>query len=503
MRYSKQDLQSSSVGDRFYNQFIVGPEFPNLLEGWQKVELPTGLRLSAHPGLAVSQAASGGLSVTLIGHLLDPRHPQRDNNGILNALVSMCHNVGSLVAETAVMGGRWVLLASDGRQCLLFNDALGLRQVFHTDPESEHGLWFMSQPGLFAGLKGIEFDPEALTFLDADAVRAHAEYRWPTTASPFAGIHHLLPNHLFCLTEGRVRRFWPKRQLEVRTFDSVVSEVGSLLKGTMDAASRRFDLALGLTAGFDSRIILAASRDIVDRLTLLTVRDGQQPDAHPDIEIAMQLARLAGRDHTIVKSMPYMSAAFSRAFKEAVFLAHDYYGSSAEAILNTFGRTKAVATGSGAEVAREPFRKRIDPNKPVYTAEDLAALQWMGSEPFAVSHFQRWLDEYPVQSGVHVLDLFSWEQAHGCWLASTQLEFDAAWGDIISPFNNRTLLVAMLGVDENYRNSPDHRLFHALIESQWPELMEIPVNPQFTRPRKTLTRRLVRKLANALRPKIA
>jgi len=101
----------------------------------------------------------------------------------------------------------------------------------------------------------------------------------------------------------------------------------------------------------------------------------------------------------------------------------------------------------------------------------------MDGNEFAVKHFNVWLDDVENLYSVELLELFGWEQGHGNWLASTQMEFDLAWQDLITPFNCRELLVVLLSIDKRYRISPDYRVFVALIENMWPELLQEPINP--------------------------
>lgn len=498
MRHSTKDLQGELTVDRFRNQFLLGPEFVDELSGWQQFDIAPAFKLMAHPEIDVAQVIAGRQSITLIGFILDPENPQRNNAEVLNTLLATFSTPDKLIAATAGFGGRWIIIACDGEHTIIFNDALGLRQVFYTVPGCRHGHWVMSQPGLLAWLKKLEPGSAALGFIDSHEIRTHAEYRWPAAATAFGEIKHLLPNHLLDLSTGQHRRYWPLAPLVERGLDEVVSETIGILQGLMTAADQRFDLALGITAGYDSRIVLAASRGIKNNLSPITVRNGHLPDTHPDLLIPAQLLGKLGLRHELIKAMPYMSASFSKAFKENVFLAHDYYGTSAEAVLNHFGRKKVVVTGSGAEVAREPFRKRIAPDKRHYTARDLAQLQWMGDNPFALQSFQQWLDGYDDSYNVHLLDLFSWEQSHGCWLAATHTEFDYAWQDLFTPFNCRALLVGLLSVNECYRNSPDHKLFRLLIEKMWPELLSEPINPHFNSRKRGVFIRVLRKLVSGV-----
>lgn len=474
----EQDLQGDFTKDRFCHQFVLGPEFVDALRGWQRVVVDDSFRLTVHPEVAVNQVSEGTKSITFIGYILDPLSPDADNADIVRTLLDEFSNVENLIAATTSYGGRWVVIARDGKRRVMFNDALGLRQIFHTTPDFSNGLWAMTQPGILAWFMDLHVDEQAERFIDSYEFRTRPEYRWPGTATAFHNLRRLFPNHYLDLCAGTCHRYWPDQPLQKLRFDEGIEKTIWLLKGLMRAARQRFDLYIGMTAGFDSRIVLAACRDLKAGITGVTVRQGRMPDNHQDVTVAARLLGRMGIPHHVIKAQPYMSAEFSRTFKQNVFLAHDHYGPDAEALLYRFSRSKTAVTGGGAEVLREPFRKNIDVTKHEFTANDLAALQSMGDNAFAVNSFQQWLDELDDLYNVHLLDLFSWEQSHGNWLAATQLEFDLAWRDIFTPFNCRELLVTMLAIDERQRSSPDHRAFRVLIERMWPELLDEPINPE-------------------------
>jgi len=473
----EKDLRGDGGNDRFCHQFILGPEFVDALRGWQRIPISDCLKLTIHPEVPVTRVEAGQTSITIIGYILDPLRPEVENELIGQTLLSEFSSIETLVAATARYGGRWIILAKRQERSLLFNDAMGLRQVFYSLPGSANGLWLMSQPGILAWHLGLKVDSEAESFMTSLEVRGRSEYRWPGTATAFREIRHLLPNHYLDLDSGKCHRFWPNQALGDLSLEAGIEKAGTLLKGLMDAASRRFDLVLGMTAGLDSRVVLAAAKGIRAEISAVTVRQGQMSDSHQDIAVASRLLGRVGISHAIVRALPWMSGAFSKKFKQNVFFAHDHYGPDVEALLDRFSRTKAAVTGSGAEVAREPFRKRIDASKGVFTASDLASLQYMDENKFAMEYFSQWLEDTGNLYNVHLLDVFAWEQSHGNWLAGTQMEFDLAWLDIFTPFNCRELMICLLSVEGRHRISPDYKLFVSLIENLWPELLAEPINP--------------------------
>jgi len=474
----------------FAGQFVLGPSFVEHLAGWQKIDGDGAWKLSVHPDLACTQVTDGPRSLTLIGHMLDPLAPAAGNEAILRLLLSRYASRAKLFDATAGLGGRWALIAGNGEDKFLFTDALGLRQVFYTDPHETGVLWAMSQPGIVAGMLGLQLDPQAVAFMESQAFRSHPEYRWPGEASPFSGTRHLLPNHCLDLSTGNSRRYWPAQPVVALEPEAAIERLSVLLPGMIRAAAQRFELALGLTAGLDSRLVLAAAREIRNHLSLVTVQQNKMQDDHQDLLVPARLLKGLGLPHKFIRVGAAMTAEFSRVFKRGVHLAHEHYGPDAEAILMHFSRTKAILTGSGAEVGRCSFRKELpfSESRPV-TPANLATLQRMGSEPFALHHFEHWLNDAAPRHNVKLLDLFEWEQGHGNWLAMTQLEFDIAWREIITPYNCREVLTTLLGVDERYRSAPDYILFKRFIAKLWPELLNEPINP---RPRRQLLRRLKR-----------
>ncbi|MGA9031407.1 MAG: hypothetical protein WB402_02660 [Sulfuricaulis sp.] len=473
--------------DRYVNQFILGPAFAEQLADWQRITVGRGLKLTAHPDLACTQATDGGRELTLIGHILDPLAPEASNDDIVRALLHHFTSRNSLIAATNRFGGRWLLLATSAEESFLFHDALGLRQAFYTDPVVTGAIWVVSQAGIASEMLSLTPDEQALDYLDTQTFRRTFESRLPAAASTFKGLKHLLPNHWLNLSTGRSHRYWPSAPLEAMTPETAIDRIGTLMSGQIRAAATRFDLALSLTAGFDSRLMLATAREVADRICVMTLRQGRMPDHFPDIEIPARLLKQVGLPHVVIHATSTMTPEFSLQFKRNVYLAHDHYGHDAEAILRHFGRTKAVLTGSGAEVGRCAFRRKLPHADHVrFTPELLAWLEYGSTHPFLVEHFREWLAEVSQQHYVKLLDLLEWEQDYGNWLAMTQLEFDIAWREIFTPYNCRQVLATLLGVDERFRKAPDYLLFQRAIQKAWPELLSEPINPHRTIGRRSL-----------------
>jgi len=479
----------------FPNQFLIGPDTVNWLHGWKTLHVREDIVINLHPGLRAVQVRGTQSSLTLVGYILDPDDPAASDKAILEKLLLGFSSISDLFEATSAYGGRWVIIATHAEQVCLFADALGLRQAFFTPQYYQGGVWVGSQPGILAECLGFSMGEAASEFTESFNFRTHKEYRWPAASTPFKEIRHLLPNHYLDLRTGQDIRYWPQMPLEPISLSAAVDRLEHLLPGLIKAAAMRFELALGITAGWDSRLVLAASHEIKDKLDYLTVRQGMMPDTANDIVIPARLLTRLGLAHTVIKALPYMSAKFCYRFKRNVYLAHDHYGGDAEAILAWSQHRKVAMTGSGAEIGRCSYRAQMpDVERRRITAHDLARLQKMGDSQFVIEAFETWLGGLGDRHGCNLLDLFEWEQGHGNWLAMTQLEFDSAWEDIFTPYNCRDVLVTLLSVEERYRRKPDYLLFRKAIERLWPDVMDEPINPKLPTKRKSLVSRLMGRL---------
>jgi hypothetical protein len=239
----------------YRNQFVLGPRhvaFP----GWTKLQIRPDLVVTAHPDLMHYHAVDGLRSLTLLGFMLDPEDPAKGDQAIVDGLLhstgAWSTGAGGVISDTYKYAGRWILIADDGYQVVVFNDPAGMRSVYYSTDAG--AIWCASQPGMLAQLLKREMSPEALELIDSFGFRKDPEYWWPGQGSPFVGVEHLLPNHLLDLIRGTVQRCWPDRDLPRLALHDAVEVIAETVRGILTSAANRFDLAVSVTAGLDSRL---------------------------------------------------------------------------------------------------------------------------------------------------------------------------------------------------------------------------------------------------------
>ena len=462
-------------------QFVLGPRAVTRLAGWQQIPLGGELVLTAHPELPVCQARRRDLTLTLLGHALDPADPAATNAALVERLADSVPPGGSLdVLAPSVNGlaGRWVLVACCARESRLYLDAGGTRQVYHADPglAAREGTWCASQPGLIAEELGLHVDPEFLEYLEGRKKAGMRQYWWPGPGSPYAGICLLLPNHDLDLQTGESRRFWPTRARQEVDFEEAVERCASKLQGIVAAAVQRFPIALSLTSGCDSRTILAACRDWMDHVWCYTWTVDSHEGSHRDAEVAERVLRRVGREHHVVRMPSDMQPSFRDVYNKNSLFAHEQWGAWAQGFAEQCPPDHVRFVGSHSDISRGYYSIESRVPEGRLTGRTLGEALWLGSSPVVTRALDRWLDGLKDANGYDLLELLKWEQRAGSWAAMNFTEWDLVQ-DVVAPFSCHELITTMLQVPSHRRKYPANELHLAMIRRMWPELLEEPINP--------------------------
>lgn len=459
----------------YRRQFFYGPEI-EVREGWNRLKLPDGNLLAVHPDLNLTKVEKHGCTLVLVGYLLDPDAPEAVDEDILKRLADIT-GLHPLITALDDLGGRYVLFIYQGESNWVLSDAGGLRQVYYH--QDDHGrLWLGSQPGLFAEAKGFSYPEEVTSFLNSETIRKYREPWFPGDSTPFGEVKHLLPNHMLNLLTGEVRRYWPYEPIRRYRLTEGARTAAEILQKLMRAANHRFKLAIGLTGGYDSRIVFAASKEIVQDLHVYSMIYHRLSEQSPDITLADELSKFAGVPHQVFRCDQPMDEDFEFLYTHNLDKVHQSYGNIVFGRYQNLNQDYVVVKSVVNEIARcFYYRNGVYPYR--VTTDFLCKVSKLGGHPFVFKHFDAWLQE-AIQAehfGYKVLDFFYWENRNANWQAMSQLEFDLAHEEF-TPFAHHRLLATMLGVEHRYRCMPKNQLQHEMVRASWPELDRYPYNPR-------------------------
>lgn len=455
---------------------MVSPIKLNIEENWNYRKIDSW-HIYTHPDCIASFLEDAGKVFILIGHIIDPDNPDFSNEDVLRGM-SNSVNLVDVKNHLYRMSGNFVLLVKIKGEYFVFNDACGLKTVYYQD--SKEGTFLCSQPLLIEKYLGAEKSENATDFLESDYVKKNKEFWVPCGVTLFKNIYQLLPNHHLHLNGLRQKRFFPIKKLERLELEEGVEKFTEEFQKILKAMDNRYSLALPLTAGWDSRIILSACKPYYKKMEFFTLKYRDLSSESNDIKIPRILLDKINRNHEIIDTDLKTDENFKKLYKSNVHLPHfNDWGIIAYGMFKSQISNRVSLKGSCSEVAR-CFYYPDGVTADNFGISDIMAYtlyDWSGFT-FFENHLNNWLRdiENAKELDYKLEDFFYWEHRVGSWQAQSQLEWELVQ-EAISPFNNRKLLNIALGVPSKYRCSPNYVFFERVIDKLWPELLEVPINP--------------------------
>ena len=210
-------------------------------------------------------------------------------------------NCGGTSGEQRVLrlGGRFLLFECKEHDRIdIFSDPGGSLSCF-LHPEMG---WLASTPALIREVFGARFPdrPPSERKVLARLVE-HSGTWYPAGLTELAGWELLPPSHKTEIgPEGRLasQRIWPASGTHETAPREVLSKFVGRLKEVLGSLASYCPLEIPVSAGRDSRMLLACSREIRST-TRYSVHSPHAPHHAPEVEVSMALAEVLDLDHHI------------------------------------------------------------------------------------------------------------------------------------------------------------------------------------------------------------
>jgi len=461
--------------------------------GWTRFDFAS-LSLTVHPDLEITQATGKHGHFLLLGFLLNHRWPSAGNQQLLDNLANASDTLEQLFEQCRDLCGRYVIVFSLDGTLGALSDLIGSRTIYYY--HTNNSLWCASQPSTLAKHLGLQKDSSSIVreYADRDMF-TNGEGHWIGDGTPYPGIRHLLPNHYLDLRRSAPVRYWPKHHTATLPCDIAAEEAATILRNTLTAASNRFNLSLAITGGWDSRCLLAASRDVKSKVFYFVQKYGQMTDRHPDILIPRTLSDKCAIAFHVFDCPASPADSFNEVLEQNVFCVHSQAKIALYKCFASELQDKVNVAGCISEVCRNYYGR-----DPIHNIKDLLARTGNWKTKYARTAINHWYSvakQVCDSTGYSVLDLFYWEQRLGNWGSMFAAELDIAI-DEFYPFGTRRLVEILLAVDPSEREYSHSRVHRRIIEHLWPELLSEPINPSTFRDRliKSIRQRCRRALAS-------
>ena len=455
---------------QFRRQFLLTSTPLPILEDWGHLSFGP-YHLYTHPDLEVCSMSTGERAVVLIGYLFDAAEPEKGNAEILADILARGQTLEEFICRIKPYAGRYVFLYRDDHRCIAVQDALALREVYYaTCPNL---VVCGSQPNLLAKFSnpqiGLTPDPEIQRFFKS----RYRDRKWIGSDTYFENVKHILPNHLLDLETLKASRYWPTEHIKVLGLDEAVQRSCAFLQGMLKAVSHRHPVMMAVTAGTDSRTLLAASKPVSDRIYYF-INDHGLGGGHPDIRIPRQIFQSIGLPFHVHPVPEGVDAEFKKVFLSNVFQATDKL---LPTIFNVYFKQhseKVNLLGIG-EIGRTRYGK--EPRRP--NGFRMAYAMGYKDSHYVIKQCEQLLPEMVSVArkfGINLMTLLYWEQMMGNWGAVGNSESDIAMEEF-DPYDSHSLYEIFLGVEDKYTKYANSILFREMIQTMWPEVLNWPINP--------------------------
>lgn len=375
---------------------------------------------------------------------------------------------GFVIALRAVLGGRYVILLEAGGAVFAYSDIAGQVSCVYDHESGQLG----SSAHALLDAAGYEsrFD-HALH----EALGVTGEGWLPAGLTAHAGVERLLPNHRIDLARGIFRRFWPREEIaETDDPEAVTAAFTELVQrqiGILARGPRR--VALALTAGRETRMMLATARGALDKVDPLTIVGS---DRHAtDTLVARRIAKRFGLNH---RELPRQTAS---AAQQQLFLqriGHCAGDSNVQFHPSVWpiAETHVFVGGLGGEVGRGFFWRPADDAATPLAAQMLIRRFGLRDSGEAAARLaarlEDWLAALSWSNSLHRLDLIYLEHRLGPW-GGAQFCGDPTLVRH-APMLTQAGVRMMISLPPAWKRG--NRLGSRVVAREWPELEEIPYN---------------------------
>lgn len=413
----------------------------------------------------------------LFGYAYDPEDFNLSEEEILKKILQF-YDLNTISEYIASLSGRFVIFFHAKDQSYVFHDPCGLRTVYYLNKGVAQV--FGTQPLIIGEAVDLIGGMKTELFFHSDYYKNADEYWMPVELSVYENISQLVPNHLLDLDEKKQIRYWPNEMIDHVSYNEGLNYLADELPKSIAWANDRFQLVLPITSGFDSRVLLAASKEVVSDLYLFTrIHKAHLNQKHPDIALPKSMLKDLGLKHNLIVNDAVVSNETEERYKlnnsnsrfqDALTL----FSSGAEHL-----RGKVVMYGNVSEIGK--VRNRLISMDAIKSPSDL---NMVPKEWLKISFIRQRLDKWFVEAkqvethhGISATNLFYWEHRIGNWAARAYNENDLLF-EVFTPFNSRKILSTFLGIEPSYRSAPNYYLYTELAKKMWPEVMRYPVNPR-------------------------
>lgn len=381
-------------------------------------------------------------TIVVIGTCFDSRSELSD---VSAHLLDNSTNLQELLELERHLAGKYVILYTENDRLYILGDATGSMQVvYNVGPE----LAVSSSPDLIAMYCGFSRDPALLR------IRACSEVSqaMPNDLTLFGQVKQLLPNHYLDVGAMRsIRLDFGSVQINAVSIGEAASRTAIIVDRIACRYSRRFQLVCPITAGKDSRVVLAFLHKHVPDIKCYTLRHNHHHLDEPDLVIPQVITKGLKVPHSIIDDIEPPSET-ANVFD--AFLGKGLYSSYTLKLAYTIKQSLPARTVINGDIIGQIGKSSLHRNIPdAWANTHYFMCKLHNYSRHASAEMTRWLESCKAQGShrISVHDLFSWEIRMGRWAAQENYIYDLMGVNYLNIFNSRELIYLWVQTDRSMR----------------------------------------------------
>ena len=446
--------------------FVLSRAVQPLLDGWARDTLD-GWTLTSESTLPVLplEDSEGRRLGWVVGHPID-----LSSRSVLDSVVRLASPADGPDLETGIdeelhrFGGRWVGVVLRPRP-LAYPDGSGSLPVFYSQRQET----LASSPFLLTDGSRLPEDSRLAGLLRV--YETGLTFGLGSTA--VEGVELLPPNHVLDLGSWEPRRCWPRVELERLDLDAVVEGVASSFETTVAAAVSIGPAHVGLTAGGDTRMIAACSRELVDRIDFFTV-PFRDESGSTDARWAPRVASRYGLRHRILPWIRPTQDDVRLWMYRSGCITGERRGRLAAPTYAQLGGAGVYVSGVGGNAARADYMRVPGGYSENPSSTDLLRFIGLPADPELERRLRAWQEQLPPLDVPSTLTLLQFEMCDSGWGGALASSYPDAAEVTFYPYCSRDVMECLVRTDWNDRRAD--RVRRGVIESRWPELLDPPLN---------------------------
>lgn len=430
-------------------------------------KIPFGEYIFHYNDAEVTFLDEPGKTLIIHGFVVDSSNGEADQNVILNYLFKY-ESFSEVIRFSKKLAGHFVIVyyARDGLYIL--PDATSSITVGYTVQNRD--LLVSTEPSIIARIKNYK-ESSLSTKILSQTTEGHS---LPYDLTMYDEIKYITPNHYLNCNTGAIVRFFPSEKRSSISINEAVNKSSLLIKNIITAYRKRYKLAVSLTSGMDSRLILSFCKDFIGDIPTFIYRHDYMTDNTGDLVVPKLMAKELGFQHIIINDKLLPQNILDQCKSRLGYELTSSEVRNAWTHINSELKLHYRLDGNIAPIAKSGFGKRMP--------EVFATSSYLNTKThiYSIDSYRvvrRWkkdVQKKAKKSNISKFDLFFWEHRSGRWTSRSYKNFNLL-SNTINPFNCRELLEVWVNIPR--RERVIYSLHKEIIKKNWPELLDFPINP--------------------------